>query len=108
MGMMAYNVPRELPRGSRRMSPWGFAPLVLPFVILIAVALFASFRWHPGTKTPPPGMRGSLVWGDAIFADRVEVKAWMTLHGASYLRWAKHHPAALRLLPAKAKRPPKR
>ena len=90
------------------MSVWGFAPLVLPFVILIAVALFASFRWHPGTKTPPPGMRGSLVWGDAIFADRVEVKAWMTLHGASYTRWAKHHPAALSLLPAKAKRPPKR
>ena len=99
--MMAYNVPRELPRGGRRVSPWAFTPLVLPFVILIAVAVFATLRWHPATKTPPPGTRGSLVWGDAIFADRVEVQAWMTLHGASYVRWAKHHPAALRLLPPK-------
>src|SRR2546426_403707 len=101
MGMVAYNIPQELPRGSRRVSAWAFAPLVLPFVILIAIAAFATLRWHPTTKTPPPGTRGSLVWGDAIFADRVEVRAWMVLHGGSYQRWAKHHPAALRLLPAK-------
>jgi hypothetical protein len=95
--MIAYQVPREAPRRNR-VSPWAFVPLVVPFLILLAVALFATYRWHTPTKTPPPGTRGSLVWGDAIFANRTEVKAWMTLHGASYESWARHHPAALRLL----------
>lgn len=95
--MMAYQVPREVPR-RRRTSPWAFAPLVVPFLILLAVALFATYRSHTPKLTPPPGLRGSLVWGDAIFANRTEVKAWMTNHGASYDSWARHHPAALRLL----------
>ena len=107
MGMVAFQVPRELPRG-KRVSYWAFVPLVVPFLLLIGIAAYATLKWHPPTETPPPGTRGSLVWGDAIFADRVQVEAWMTLHGTSYQRWAKTHPAALKLLPAKrhaAKRP---
>ena len=103
--MVAYNLPREVPRRARRVSVWAFVPLVVPFLILVGIALWATFRWHPPTKTPPPGTRGSLVWGDAIFSSRVEVEAWMVQHGASYPRWAKSHPAALRLLLPAKKRP---
>jgi hypothetical protein len=85
----------------RRVSAWALTPLVVPFVILVAIALWATFKWHPGTKTPPPGTRGSLVWGDAIFSNKVEVRAWMAQHGASYERWARHHPGALKLLPTR-------
>ena len=45
-----------------------------------------------------PGFRGSLVWGDGIFANRAQLKAWLKLHGASYEDWVKQHPAALKLV----------
>ena len=45
-----------------------------------------------------PGFHGSLVWGDGIFSNQAQLKAWLGLHGASYKEWVKQHPAALRLV----------
>jgi hypothetical protein len=87
----------------RRISSWAYLPLAVPLAILAGVVVFANVKPAPAAGATPPGARGSLVWGDGIFAKRVEVKAWLGIHGASYRRWAPHHPAALRLLPLKAR-----
>lgn len=92
------------PPARRRLSIWVFAPLVAPFAILIGIGVFAAVAPYDSTKTPPPGTHGSLVWGDAIFANQIEMKAWLKLHGASYGPWAKLHPAALSLVKPRPKR----
>ena len=51
----------------------------------------------------PPGIRGSLVWGDGIFANQAQLKAWLKLHGGSYEVWVRQHPAALRLVKPRTK-----
>jgi hypothetical protein len=96
-----------------------FIPLLLPFLILIGIGVYAAVTPYDSTNLPPPGQRGSLVWGDAIFANRTELKAWLRLHGAGDFRvWAKDHPAAMRLvtprkhraaapIKAKVKKPPR-
>jgi hypothetical protein len=76
-----------------------FIPLLLPFLILIGIAVYSAVAPYSSTNLPPPGQHGSLVWGDGIFANEVELKAWLRLHGAgSFQHWAKHHPAALSLV----------
>lgn len=85
--------------GARSYSARIFLPLAIPFVILIAVGVFALVsNSKPAAATPAPGVRGSLVWGDGIFARTVEMKAWQRLHGGSYYSWAKQHPAGLNLI----------
>ena len=86
----------------RRISRWAYFPLALPLVILMGVVVFANVKPAPAAGAVPPGTRGNLVWGDGIFAKRVEVAAWLGLHGGSYRVWAPHHPAALRLLPLRS------
>jgi hypothetical protein len=75
-----------------------FLPLAVPFVILAAVAVFSVA--YPSTFAKPrgPGSAGSLVWGDGIFANSSELRAWLKLHGSSYEAWAKMHPQALKLV----------
>jgi hypothetical protein len=82
-----------------------FIPLLLPFLILIGIAVYAAVTPYDSTNLPPPGQRGSLVWGDGIFANETEMKAWLKLHGgASFTEWAKHHPAALSLVKPRHRR----
>jgi hypothetical protein len=85
-------------RGPGRGSRWAFVSVALPFAILAGIAVFAAVSPYESTKTPPPGTHGSLVWGDGIFSNRVEMKAWLKLHGAHYAPWAKLHPKALSLV----------
>jgi hypothetical protein len=73
-------------------------PLAVPFLILAGIAVYAALTPLSKTNLPPPGARGSLVWGDAIFANERELKAWMRQHGGSYEAWVKSHPAAFRLV----------
>jgi hypothetical protein len=84
-------------------SFWLFVPLAVPFVILAAVAVYGITRPPSSSGPPAPGRPGSLVWGQGIFANRVELKAWFALHGGNYEVWAKHHPAALRLVPVSSR-----
>lgn len=89
------------PAAARVKSPvrWLVIPFVLAVVILAGTAAYAFARPQSHADLPGPGSRGSLVWGDGLFASRVEMKAWLTLHGAAYRAWAQSHPAALKLLP---------
>jgi hypothetical protein len=79
-------------------------PLAVPFVILAAVAVYAVVVPLAPTRDPAPGSRGALVWGDGIFANRVELKAWFALHGGNYEAFAASHPHALKLLAARSRR----
>ena len=75
-----------------------FLPLAVPFDILAAVALFNVAYPSASAKPRGPGSAGSLVWGDAIFANSTELRAWLKLHGHSYEAWAKNHPQAFQLV----------
>ena len=74
-------------------------PLVSAFAIITGIAIYGVLN-EPKAKPNPdaPGFRGSLVWGDGIFANKAQLKAWLKLHGASYDAWVKQHPAAVRLV----------
>jgi hypothetical protein len=88
----------------RRSDPRPFRvllPLALPLVVLVAVLAFAALTPYKHTTGPPPGAPGALVWGNGIFANTFELRAWLNLHGASYRAWAKQHPAAIRLINAR-------
>lgn len=75
-----------------------FLPFVLPFVILAAAAVYGAVA---PSSLPAPGTEGRLVWGPGIFTSRSEFKTLLEARGGNYERWAKLHPAALRLLPRK-------
>jgi hypothetical protein len=73
-------------------------PLALPFVILGALALYGLLAPESQRSLRSPGSQGALVWGDGIFANKTELKAWIRLHGGSYSEWLKLHPSAKSLL----------
>jgi hypothetical protein len=75
-----------------------FLPLALPFAILAGVAVFAVLTPQHQVSASGPGHPGALVWGDGIFANRVELKAWLAQHGGSYQVWLRDHPSAKVLL----------
>jgi hypothetical protein len=80
-------------RPHRRHSPlWVFVPIATAFLIIAGIAIYGVISPYNAKKPPPPGARGSLVWGDGIFANKAQLKAWLTQHGASYESWAKTHP----------------
>jgi hypothetical protein len=77
-------------------------PLTLPLAILAGVAVFAAVT--PAHRTALPANRpGALVWGDGIFANRAELKAWLLQHNVSYDRWVRQHPAAVKLVTRRAR-----
>jgi hypothetical protein len=85
-------------RRSRRRA-WVFFPMLIAFGIIIGLGVYSVVSPYTIKKAPPaPGRHGALVWGDGIFANQAQVKAWLTLHGGDYRVWRKTHPAALALL----------
>lgn len=75
-----------------------FLPLALPFAILAGVGVFAVLTPQHQVSASGPGSPGALVWGDGIFANRAELKAWLAQHGGSYQVWLRDHPSAKSLL----------
>jgi hypothetical protein len=73
--------------------PWAIAGAIL--VVTLAVAFLPR-----GVKSDPspPGQTGALVWGNGVFANKLELEAWLRIRGVSYETWAKKHPAAVKLL----------
>ena len=82
----------------RQSAAWVFVPLATAFLIIAGIAVYGIVSPYDAKSPPPPGQHGSLVWGDGIFSNRAQLKAWLGIHGASYGAWAKTHPAALRLV----------
>jgi hypothetical protein len=85
---------------TRKPSPlFVFLPLAAAFAIIAAIAIYGVVNPSKAKPHPnAPGFRGSLVWGDGIFSNKAQLKAWLRLHGASYADWVKQHPAALKLV----------
>jgi hypothetical protein len=69
-------------------------------VIVAGFAAYAVFAPRSPTGLQPPGKRGALVWGDGVFANKGELRPWLSVHGGRYAAWKRRHPAALRLLTA--------
>jgi len=82
-------------------------PLVLPFAALVAVAAFVALLAFRSEPAAPQSARGALVWGNGIFANRAELKAWLRQHGASYSAWLRQHPQAAAYVRRAAARPHK-
>src|SRR5437868_5310107 len=101
--MAAATAVRRTPNRSRSSQGWVFLPLAAAFLIIAGVAIYGAISPYNAKKPPPPGSRGSLVWGDGIFANSAQLKAWLRLHGASYDTWARTHPRALALVKARAR-----
>lgn len=76
-----------------------FLPFVLALVILLGTTAYGLLRPQTHVQPPAPGHRGSLVWSDGLFANRLELSAWLHQHDMSFARWARNHPAALKLVP---------
>lgn len=91
--------PRLAPPKRRTRLPW---QVVLPWAVagaILAVTLFVAFFPRDVKSDPsPPGQSGALVWGDGVFANRLELEAWLRIRGVSYESWARKHPAAVKLL----------
>jgi hypothetical protein len=76
---------------------WVLAPAVLAALVLGGFVLYAALTPY-SSQEQPPGRHGALLWGDGMFANTLELKGWLRLHGASYAAWKKRHPSALRLV----------
>ena len=92
-------------RKKRHSPAWVFVPIATAFVIIAAIAIYGQISPYNSKKPPAPGHRGSLVWGDGIFANKLQLKAWLSQHGASYGTWAKTHPKALALVKPRPRHP---
>ena len=102
--MMVAMQARTRKRASKPNRLVVFLPLVVAFGIIAGIAIYGAVSPSKAKPNPDaPGFRGSLVWGDGIFSNRAQLKAWLVLHGASYGDWVRQHPAALKLV-----RPPAR
>jgi hypothetical protein len=74
-------------------GPWGVA-----LIVLVTTALVAFLPRAVDSDPAPPGTTGALVWGDGVFANKLELEAWLRIRGVSYESWARKHPAAVKLL----------
>jgi hypothetical protein len=76
-----------------------FLPFVLALLIVLGTTAYGVFQPQHQVHPPAPGQRGSLVWGDGMFANRLELSAWLHQHHTTFARFARNHPAALKLVP---------
>jgi len=96
-------VIRRAPKKRRQSAAMVFIPLATAFLIIAGIAIYGVISPYNAKTPPAPGGRGALVWGDGIFANKAQLKAWLRIHGASYEEWVKTHPAALQLIKPKPK-----
>ena len=95
---MSAQAERVQPKGKARF-PWTvFLPWAIAAVVLVVTAVAVFWPRGVGTEQPPPGQAGTLVWGDAVFSNPLELEAWLRIRGASYATWARRHPAAVEIL----------
>jgi hypothetical protein len=71
-----------------------FLPYVLAFLVLAGVAIYGALKPTKASLDNPFGPPTGLVWGNGLFRNQAELRAWLRNHGVSYKTWAKTHPAA--------------
>jgi hypothetical protein len=82
------------PRRLRLLLPFAFA-----LVLVLGALLYALLRPQSEASPAAPGGPGALVWGNGLFADQAEMKAWLHMHRGNFGKWVVKHPAAVRLVP---------
>jgi hypothetical protein len=91
--------PRVAPPKRRSRVPW---QVVLPWAVAAAILIVTLVVvFMPGgvkSDPSPPGQAGALVWGNGVFANKLELEAWLRIRGVSYESWARKHPNAVKLL----------
>ena len=75
-----------------------FFPFVLAFLVLAGVAMYGALKPTKASLGNPYGPPTGLVWGDGLFQNRAELRAWLANHGVSYKVWARTHPVARALV----------
>jgi len=65
------------------------AALILPAVIVLAIATFETRIFYPLPSNGP--VRG-IVWSGHTFANRTDFARWLRSKGVSYKVWARRHP----------------
>jgi hypothetical protein len=81
-----------------------FLPFALAFLVLAGVAIYGALKPTKAVLGNPYGPPTGLVWGNGLFHNRAELRAWLRNHGVSYKTWAKTHPAARALVSPTARR----
>jgi len=75
---------------SRSRLPWQIVgPWGLALAVLVTTALVAFLPRGVESDPSPPGRSGALVWGDGVFANKLELEAWLRIRGVSYESWAR-------------------
>ena len=102
---MIHGTSRQHPiaqqRRRSRLPWWVVVPWVVACVVLVG-AVVAGVVPRPVKSDPaPPGKAGALVWGNGVFASKLELEAWLRIRGVSYEAWVRKHPAAVKLLDKK-------
>lgn len=76
-------------------------PWLMTAVILVAAGAFAFWPREAELRQPErPGESGALIWGEGVFSNALELKAWLEARGVNYKEWARRHPEAVKLLVA--------
>ena len=81
-----------------RLPWWVVVPWVVACVVLVGAAVAGVLPRAVKSDPAPPGQVGALVWGDGVFANKLELEAWLRIRGVSYASWARKHPGAVKLL----------
>jgi hypothetical protein len=89
--------PPPAPAEPRRLRL--FAPFGLALLLVLGAIFFAVLRPQHSASPSAPGGPGALVWGNGLFSDQDQVKAWLHVHRGNFGRWVVKHPAAVRLVP---------
>jgi ABC-type Fe3+ transport system permease subunit len=91
---------QPIPRQRRRSTlPWWVAvPWAVACVVLVGAIVVGVLPRPVKSDPSPPGQVGALVWGNGVFANKLELDAWLRIRGASYEEFERKHPAAVKLL----------
>lgn len=81
-------------------------------VVLVVCAASATWvqvveRLHAPEPVPGRGKPAALVWSDRVFRSEAELAAWLRGRGIPYGRWARAHPAAVKILRSRERPAPR-
>jgi hypothetical protein len=79
--------------------------LVATVALVVAWSLVIRTLLKPAPAVRPVASPHALAWGDKVFLNQAQLRAWLRNRGIPYESWARHHTAAIRVLNPKAAPP---